>query len=60
MFTSLIRLFPGQSNVEFEVQLHAVAVSELNRLGKEVVVNWELKDFDNDLTFYTDSNGLEM
>ena len=24
------------------------------------MVNWELKDFDNDLTFYTDSNGLEM
>ena len=24
------------------------------------MVNWELKDFNNDLTFYTDSNGLEM
>ena len=28
--------------------------------GKEVVVNWELLDFSNADTFYTDSNGLEM
>ena len=28
--------------------------------GREVVVNWELVDFNNNNTWYTDSNGLEM
>ena len=28
--------------------------------GKEVVANWQVLDFDNKDTFYTDSNGLEM
>ena len=28
--------------------------------GKEVVAKWQALEFDNDETFYTDSNGLEM
>ena len=28
--------------------------------GREVVVNWDLPNFDNAETWYTDSNGLEM
>ena len=28
--------------------------------GYEVVANFHLNNFDNDNTFYTDSNGLEM
>ena len=28
--------------------------------GKEVVAKWQALEFDNDATFYTDSNGLEM
>ena len=28
--------------------------------GREVTVNWKLDNFNNNRTFYTDSNGLEM
>jgi hypothetical protein len=36
-------------------------VTKADDLGKEVVVTWAmLKNFDNENTFYTDSNGLEM
>ena len=62
-YTSLVRLMPGANTVEWEVQMHGIPYGggRLNRVGKEVVVNWEMiDDFDNESTFYTDSNGLEM
>merc|ERR1711893_173120 len=38
--------------------MHGIPIQE--RKGMEVVVNWEMLNWDNDDTFYTDSNGLEM
>ena len=32
----------------------------LTKQGKEVTVNWQILAIDNNETFYTDSNGLEM
>ena len=62
MYTAMIRLAPGATTVEWEVQLHGIPVQAGDRKGKEVVVTWAMTDdtFDNALTFYTDSNGLEM
>ena len=64
MFTALIRLLPGSepvttSVIEWDVLLHGIPIED-DGLGKEVVVNWQLLDFENESTFYTDSNGLEM
>ena len=61
MYTAMIRLLPGATTVEWEVQLHGIPVTTSDDLGKEVVVTWEmLNSFDNENTFYTDTNGLEM
>lgn len=60
MYTSLVRILPDTTTVEWEVQLHSIPVETIKRKGKEVVVNWSVTTFDNDSTFYTDSNGLEM
>lgn len=46
------------TTVEWEIQLHGIPIDD--NLGKEVVVNWHMLDFDSENTFYTDSNGLEM
>ena len=58
IYTVIIRMVPGSKLVEFEVKLHGIPVDD--KLGKEVVANWQVIGFDNDSTFYTDSNGLEM
>jgi hypothetical protein len=61
MYTSIIRVTPGGTTLEWEVQMHGIPHDpSTERDGKEVVVNWELANFDNASTFYTDSNGLEM
>lgn len=61
MYTAMIRLVPDTTIVEWEVQLHGIPVTTSDRKGKEVVVTWSmLENFDNENTFYTDSNGLEM
>ena len=62
MYTAMIRLQPGESTVEWEVQLHGIPVTDSDDLGKEVVVTWSMlgEDFNSENTFYTDSNGLEM
>lgn len=49
---------PGAKAAEWEVQLHGIPIKDGK--GKEVVVNFEMLNFDNLNTFYTDSNGLEM
>lgn len=58
IYTVVITLAPGASTIEWEVQLHGIPVS--GDKGKEVVALWDVLEFDNGATFYTDSNGLEM
>lgn len=62
IYTAMIRLVPGATTIEWEVQLHGIPVTITDHLGKEVVVTWSMDDadFDSENTFYTDSNGLEM
>ena len=36
------------------------SLPEIKLDGYEVVVNFDISDFKNNATFYTDSNGLEM
>lgn len=61
-YTAMIRLVPDANVIEWEVQLHGIPVTTGDRKGKEVVVTWAMVEegFDNENTFYTDSNGLEM
>jgi len=35
-------------------------IKRMPDLGYEVVVEFHVDEFDNDETFYTDSNGLEL
>ena len=62
IYTAMIRLLPGATTIEWEVQLHGIPVTRTDDLGKEVVATWSMVggDFNNEDTFYTDSNGLEM
>jgi len=59
-YIGIIHMKPNATTVEWEVQLHGIPVSKTDKLGKEVVVNWEMMNFNSSNTFYTDSNGLEM
>jgi hypothetical protein len=43
--------------MEWDVKLNSIPVPTL---GQEVTVNFLGLDIDNNNTFYTDSNGLEM
>ena len=46
--------------VKFDVVINDVPI-ELDRTGKDIVVDWYLMDdFDTNKTFWVDSNGLEM
>jgi len=46
--------------VKFDVSINDVPI-ELDRTGKDIVVDWFLMDdFDTNNTFWVDSNGLEM
>jgi hypothetical protein len=42
---------------DWDVLLYGIPLSDK---GKEVVVTWFTPNIDNNETFYTDSNGLEM
>ena len=44
--------------LKFDVDLDSLPPIYLN--GTEMVVNFEVADFDNNSTFFTDSNGLGM
>lgn len=44
--------------IEVDVTVGGVPVAD--RIGKEITVNFYVEEIDNDKTFYTDSNGLEM
>jgi hypothetical protein len=46
--------------VKFDVSINDVPI-ELDRTGKDIVVDWFLMDdFDTNKTFWVDANGLEM
>jgi hypothetical protein len=46
--------------VKFDVTINDVPI-ELDRTGKDIVVDWFLMDdFDTNKTFWVDANGLEM
>ena len=45
-------------SIKFDVDLDSLPVLEFD--GYEVVAKWKVDNFDNNKTFYTDSNGLEM
>jgi hypothetical protein len=45
-------------SVKFDVDLDSLP--ELEYDGYEVIAKWQVDNFDNNQTFYTDSNGLEM
>jgi hypothetical protein len=46
------------NSIKFRVDLGGLP--DLNQDGHEVIVNFEVANFNNKETFYTDSNGLEM
>lgn len=45
--------------IKIDVDLNGLPLQEKMN-GYEVVPNFHIKNFDNNRTFYTDSNGLEM
>ena len=54
----VVRYYDESPAAEWDVHLGEVPLSE--NQGREVTVNWKIDNFDNNKTFYTDSNGLEM
>ena len=45
-------------SIKFDVDLDSLPVLQYD--GYEVVAQWKVDNFDNNQTFYTDSNGLDM
>ena len=58
VYQALIRLGEGFEPIEFEVQMLEIPL--IDNKGREVVAKWTFAGIDNEDTFYTDSNGLEM
>ena len=54
----VVRYYDEGQAAEWDVHLSSVPVDDDQ--GREVTVNWKLDNFNNNRTFYTDSNGLEM
>jgi hypothetical protein len=48
----------GEDYDEWEVRL--MGIYDPDQIGKNVVIEFETYDVNNNKTFYTDSNGLEM
>jgi hypothetical protein len=51
------RIYDTSPTTEWEVLLYGIPYG---KVGKEVVVSWFTPNINNNGTFYTDSNGLEM
>lgn len=49
---------PSTSNVRFDLDLDSIPGHKLN--GYEVVIDFQVSNFNNNGSFFTDSNGLEM
>jgi hypothetical protein len=58
-YTALVRSFENSDILEFEVQMTGIQSKGVKK-GKEVIATWKVNGFDNQSTFYTDTNGLEM
>lgn len=58
VYQTHIRLSNGSEPIEFEVQMLEIPL--IDNKGREVVAKWSFDGIDNQDTFYTDSNGLEM
>ena len=57
-----ISIDPELPVLRFDLDLDEIPTTpdRINKKGIEVVANFHVSDFDNDQTFYTDSNGLQM
>ena len=53
----VVRLYKDQPYMEWNVQIGSVKTTNQ---GVEITTNFLAFDIDNENTFYTDSNGLEM
>jgi hypothetical protein len=53
-----VNLMKDMGIVKFDVDLDSLPSIDLD--GWEVITKFHVQDFDNNNTFYTDSNGLEM
>jgi hypothetical protein len=53
----LLRLFQKRAHHEWTLKLDGIPLSNQ---GQEVIIQFYTPDIDNNKTFYTDSNGLEM
>ena len=59
-YKALVRTFANSDLIEFEVQMLGISGNVLNKNGAEVVASWSVDGFNNNGTFYSDTNGLEM
>jgi hypothetical protein len=61
VYTAHARLVESSNLIEWEIQMNGIPIEIMGiSTGMEVVAKWELIGADNQETFYTDSNGLEM
>ena len=61
VYTAHARLVESSNLIEWEIQMNGIPIEIMGiSTGMEVVAKWELIGSDNQETFYTDSNGLEM
>ena len=55
-----VSIDPDLDVLRFDLDLDSLPIKESPYNGYEVIAQFHVKDFDNQQTFYTDSNGLEM
>jgi hypothetical protein len=48
----------NRQSIKFDVDMDSLP--EILYDGYEVIAKWQVNEFDNNQTFYTDANGLEM
>ncbi|XP_015365920.1 PREDICTED: lysosomal alpha-mannosidase isoform X2 [Diuraphis noxia] len=56
--SEVIRLYNGNDNIEFEWLVGPIPIDD--KIGKEVISRFRIPFYNNNQTFYTDSNGREM
>lgn len=55
-----VSIDPDLDVIRFDLDLDSLPINETPYDGYNVIAQFRVKDFDNNKTFYTDSNGLEM